>query len=157
MVTSGLEFELSLPKQQFVEGEPVPLTMTLRNTGSSVLTVNNRLVTNREDAPSAFREVTLNIVNAQSGKPAEFSLIRRIGFPEATDFIQLAPNDQVASSVDLVEEYDIGTGPYGVAGVYENTLSGPHVFDPVSGDMVEQDIGALIVQLTSNSVNFSIV
>lgn len=151
-----LEFVISLHKTQFRAGEEIPLTMVLQNLSSENIVVNQRLVINDPDAPSAFREVYFRI-ETPSGEEALFRWDLRIGFPGRGDFSRLAPGRSIEETVDIAALYSLDQeGEYQITAIYENTLRGPMVFDEAAGEFVELDIDAVIVKIESNTLTFQI-
>lgn len=151
-----LEFRISLAKTEFRVGEEILLTMTLRNPSRESMVVNGRLAVNDSDAPPPFRDVYLRI-ETPSGEGALFGWDVRIGFPDREDFLRLAPGESLAATVDLAFLYPLDQkGEYRITAVYENTLPGPKDFDAATGEFVEEDIGAAVVKLESNTLTFEI-
>ena len=158
--TSGpvLDFEISLAGDEFTPEMPILLTMTLQNVSGSDVVVNKRLAVNDVAAPALAREVLLQVVHLPSGDEAPFGLDIKSRLPLAEDFTQLAPGETAVNTADIGELHVLASGgDYEVCGTYENTLSGPLVFDGGSGEFVEQDSGAAIASVESNCLTFTLV
>ena len=151
-----LSFEISLPKTQFAVGEPIPLTMVLRNVSSEPLTVNKRLLVNDASARSAFRDVTLHI-RTPSGDEAAFGFLINVGFPRPEDFTKLAPGEAFEKSLDISRWYRLdAAGEYDLKAVYQNALAGPPVLDQDTDTYMDSDIGAVKARATSNALAFQL-
>jgi len=151
-----LSFEISLPKTQFAVGEPIPLTMVLRNVSSETLTVNKRLMVNDAQARSPFRDVTLHI-KTPLGDEAAFRFDIGVGFPGPDDFVKLAPGETFEKSVNMTDWYALDAeGRYEVTAVYQNSVPGPRMFDDATGTYVEGEIGAIRIKRSSNALVFQL-
>jgi hypothetical protein len=157
--TSPLDFVVTLPSTEFQLGDPILLTMALQNISSQPQLVNKRLLINDAAAADAVREVFLRIT-LPSGEEARFAYDVTAGFPSAADFVLLGPGEGVDTSLQPADLADLYTltevGSYAVTAVYVNRVPGPLVFDDASGAYVQQDLGAVMVQVESNTLYFQI-
>lgn len=152
-----LQFAISLPKQRFVAGETIRLTMTLRNVSSQTLTVNSRLVVNRPDALPSDRDVTV-LITKPSGTEARFLPVVNVLPPGDESFQRLGPGMATEKTVNLFDRYELDeTGQYRVEAIYENSLLGPRSFDEESGTSQDIDIGAVKARIGSNTLAFELV
>lgn len=137
-----VKFRVSVSKSRFAVGEPIPLSMSLRNRSANPVTVNSRFAVGDASLPNELREVVL-ILKGPSGQ-LELAVVGSVRPLGAEDFAHLGSRQAAEGSVDLAFLFDLTQpGRYTVEARYQNSSGGPIVVDPGTGAVVERELGAL--------------
>jgi hypothetical protein len=152
----NLELTISVPKEQFAAGEPIPVAVSLRNVSADGVMVNARLAANDTAVPGPLRDLTFQITKP-SGAQASFNWDIRIGYPHIGDFVVLAADEVVERTIQIDDLYALDEpGMYEVCAMYENAMVGPVLFDDTGAEPIEQDLGALRGPIASNCLNLAL-
>jgi hypothetical protein len=117
----NLKFYLQLKDKAVKVGEPVSVSLALKNTGKQAFWINRRWLVNYASHP---HEVYFMISGPEEELP--FKLKIRAGLPQEQDFVLLEPLKELVFNFDLNSAYDLSQpGTYKVQAVYENGTSLP--------------------------------
>jgi hypothetical protein len=117
----GLTFSISFNKTVYALGEPIVCTMTLKNTGSTALVVNNRFLVNNPMGP---HEVSFQITDPVL-KQMPFDI--KVNASSQSNYYVSLPGGAIDTfSCNLADYFDFTVkGLYKVAAFYENKLNAP--------------------------------
>ena len=123
MQITDLEFSISISKDEYKEGEPIPFQLALKNRSSQTLYVNKRMLVNY---PQMQHDVYFEITD-ENGKKAPIGMLVNAGKPTGEDFEELNPEASVSKQIDLARDFKMDPGSYTVKGVYENSTTPPGI------------------------------
>ncbi len=152
-----LRFELNPSKRVYRPGEPIPVTMAVRNIATAeTLTVNGRLNVDDAALTGDLREVYF-AVESPSGEQLELAVDQNATFPSPDDFVAVAPGNSARRVADLNALFTFDEeGTYEVCATYESALLGPVEYDASSNRMVERNIGAQIAKNEAKCVDVEV-
>jgi hypothetical protein len=117
MQITDLEFSISISRDEYRKGEPVPCKLALTNRGSQTLYVNKRMLVNY---PQMQHDVYFEITD-ENGKKAPIGMLVNAGKPKDEDFEELEPDASVSKQIDLARDFKLDPGSYTFKAVYENS------------------------------------
>lgn len=117
----GLTFTISFDKTVYAVGDSIVCTMTLKNTGTTALVVNNRFLVNNPMGP---HEVVLQAINPAL-KPVPLAVKINAG-KQSKKYLLLLPGSTTQKVIPFSYYFNcIMKGQYTVTGFYENKLNAP--------------------------------
>jgi hypothetical protein len=117
----GLSFSISFNKTVYTLGEPIVCTMTLKNTGSTALVVNNRFLVNRASGP---HEVAFQVIDPVLLAVPFSSFVNSKS--ESDQYRALPSGASETVTYILTNHYTLTKlGKYSVVGFYENKADPP--------------------------------
>lgn len=140
-VTSAPHVSLEAQTLDYAVGEPIPITVRLRNDSPDAIIVNKRLALNSQHAPAQFSDVAL-IVKDANGQQKEFLKRIRIGNASEGDFTLLEPGASVERSYNAAEYYQLTEpGAYTIEARYQNRAQ------PAGGEAWQGELSSNILRL----------
>ncbi len=122
---AGLVFALSTPKNQYMDGESIPLTLTLRNTRDFQIRIPGGLYANADEVPpSLMSGIQVICQSRHNGGPIlpfkgnffkSFSVGREVRSGETFTAIK---------GLDLTQCFDLNPGQYDIQILFHNRYSG---------------------------------
>lgn len=140
---------IKLASQSVKPGQDLNVTVQLKNTSSSKLWVNQRMLLNRGDSPAMMRELWVDFVGPD-GEQVPFSSHVMAGEAVANNFAVLDPGQDVSKEINLAKYFELAK-----PGGYQITV---HYQDGTQ-DIPKAPAGALHLRerLTSVPAKFQLV
>lgn len=121
----GMSLILVADRASYAQGDPIEVTLTLRNDGEDSELANARMAANQPAAPDMVREVVF-IVTDPSGQTLPVAARINVRPPQEADFQILVPGHTVARSYDLTTLFAFDqSGDYSVRAIYQNSQDPP--------------------------------
>jgi hypothetical protein len=142
----ALEIQLKVPKESYSGGEPIDVTLTLRNLSSAPLTVNKRMGINPKRMAEGTWEVKFDVIFPPGEPPFMISTRINRGQPHRGDFALLPPGGEVTEEYTLTDFYAMELpGTYEIKAIYHNSVDGR-----------EFGLSAWTGEVTSNTVSLMV-
>ena len=116
-----LELEIEMKRSNYQVDQPIPVLVRLKNSGSSVIVVQKRMVLNSPGTPNFAKDVEFHIANSLS-EPVRFmsQVDARLVNPEDIKF--LLPGKSIEVTYDINIDYEFNPGEsYSVYAIYQNS------------------------------------
>ena len=143
----SLSLLLTVRKNSFKIGEPVEVTVGLRNEAGRPVTVNRRMAFKPLNyGPGGYGNVSFRVSNPPGHHPVRGTLVDPAD-PERNDFAALDPGQEITRSFVLSRSYWMGTpSSYRVTAVYRNSDRGQEYgLSAWTGELVS---GELVLRIT---------
>ncbi len=119
-----LQIRLETPKQTYSAGEPIIVTLVLKNQSNSPVTVNKRMGINPKNMAPGSWEVKFDVKFPPGERLITATLINR-GEPTKNDFLELRPGQEIRKNYTMSDFYWMElAGEYKVKATYYNSADG---------------------------------
>ncbi len=156
IVNPRLRAELFASKRVYRPGEPILLTMLVRNISTETLIVNDRLDVGDAALPGDLREVFFS-VKAPSGAQLAMRVDQNATYAPPDDFVTVTAGNFVSRVADLAALFPVtAQGVYEVCATYENALVGPMEYDTGRNRMAVRNVGAQVARNETPCINVEV-
>lgn len=136
-----LEIQLIIPRESYSVGEPIDVTIVLKNRSSDSIVINQRMGVNPTDMADGHWELKFDIKYPPETPPFPKPRVNR-GDPDSEDFSTLPPGGEMTKTFILTDWHLMQfLGTYEVKAVYRNVIDGSQF-----------GLSAWTGEITSNSV-----
>ena len=143
-----VEFRATLEKSSSASNDPIPVSFTLKNTGSQPVWVNARFYLSCPSAAEDDRDVTLT-VTGPSGKELPCTFSYPTGLPKSEYFKQLEAGQEAAAEYprDLRGFVELkAPGTYTLRAVYHNVFGAELGLEAFKGPLTAEPVSFTITQ-----------
>ena len=141
----ALEIQLRVPKESYAVGEPMDVTVILKNHSNAPVTINKRMGINPTDMPEGYWELRFAFTYQTEAALFPGPPVNR-GKPRAKDFTVLSPEGEMSWTYTLTDWHRIRLqGDYQVKAIYHNSVDGSQF-----------GLSAWTGEITSNPVNLKV-
>lgn len=119
-----LVIRLEVPKESYSLGEPIEVTVVLKNQSGSPVTINKRMGVNPADMAQGYWELRFDMTYPPGTPFFPKPLVNR-GRPNTEDFTLLPPGEEISRTYQLTDWCRMQfLGDYEVKAIYNNAADG---------------------------------